>query len=189
MGNEWARATLSASSPRGAMLRAATMVAVALVLYGCKSSGTQETPPAAPPDDTGAVTQPTPAPDVQRDVDASGNPVDDTGAALARVFYFDYDRSVLQPESLTALEGHAAYLRSHADRRVMVEGHCDERGTREYNLALGERRGDAVRTFLVSSGVSRSQIEVVSYGEERPVDPGHAESALAMNRRAELIYR
>ncbi|MDE0179549.1 MAG: OmpA family protein, partial [Gammaproteobacteria bacterium] len=72
---------------------------------------------------------------------------------------------------------------------VNIEGHCDERGTREYNLALGERRSEAVRRYLISAGVRSTQIETVSFGEERPVDPGHDESAWAKNRRAEMSYR
>jgi peptidoglycan-associated lipoprotein len=171
-----------------AIVRGAALIAVAFALYGCKSSAKQE--PPAQPEDTGAVSTAAPVGGVTSEVDAMGNPIDPaTGTPLARVFYFEYDRAVLRPDALTALEGHASYLRGHPDRRAMVEGHCDERGTREYNLALGERRGEAVRTFLVSSGVSRSQIEVVSYGEERPADPGHSEAAWAANRRAELIYR
>ena len=75
------------------------------------------------------------------------------------------------------------------DRRLVIEGHCDERGTREYNLALGERRANAVTSFLISAGVRRSQIETVSYGEERPDDPGHDEAAWGKNRRAVVIYR
>ena len=84
---------------------------------------------------------------------------------------------------------HGGILRSNPDRSVVIEGHADERGTREYNLALGERRADAVRSFLVSAGVSPRQIEIVSYGEERPEDPGHDEAAWARNRRAVMIYR
>src|SRR5262245_10210442 len=170
------------------MFRVAALIAVAVALYGCKSSGKQE--PSTPPDEGAVTTQQPPTDVTSEGVDAQGNPIDPrTGMALSRVFYFEYDRAVLKPDALTSLEGHAEFLRKHPDRRVQVEGHCDERGTREYNLALGERRGEAVRTFLVSSGVSRSQVDVVSYGEERPADPGHSESAWAANRRAELIYR
>ena len=84
---------------------------------------------------------------------------------------------------------HATFLRNNRDRSIVLEGHCDERGTREYNLALGERRSDAVRSFLTSSGVSPRQIETVSYGEERPEDSGHTEASWARNRRAVMIYR
>ena len=96
---------------------------------------------------------------------------------------------MLKPRDLRTLERHADFLRANRNRSIMVEGHCDERGTREYNLALGERRSNAVRSFLMSDGVRDGQIETVSYGEERPVDVGHDESAWSKNRRAELIYR
>ena len=85
------------------------------------------------------------------------------------------------------LDAHASRLAS-SGKRVVIEGHCDERGTREYNLALGERRANTVRRYLMSRGVSSSQIEVVSYGEERPADYGHNESAWSRNRRAFLDY-
>jgi peptidoglycan-associated lipoprotein len=84
---------------------------------------------------------------------------------------------------------HAQILRRNADKSVVIEGHCDERGTREYNLALGERRADVVKSFLTSAGVRSRQIETVSFGEERPADPGHTESAWSLNRRAVLSYR
>jgi peptidoglycan-associated lipoprotein len=90
---------------------------------------------------------------------------------------------------LAVLETHAGILRENRGSSVVIEGHCDERGTREYNLALGERRSDAIRSFLTSAGVSASQIETVSYGEERPEDPGHDESAWGRNRRGVMIYR
>ena len=84
---------------------------------------------------------------------------------------------------------HADYLRDFRNRSIVIEGHCDERGTREYNLALGERRAQAVQSYLTSAGVRASQIDTVSYGEERPEDPGHDESAWSKNRRAEMTYR
>ncbi len=164
-------------------------VLAGLILAGCQSSGTQEPTTEPLPEDTApAVTQPVePEP---RDVDAGGNPLDlNSGQPLTRTFFFEFDKAVLRPEALASLELHAGFLRNNPDRRINVEGHTDERGTREYNLALGERRSDAVRTFLVSYGVRRSQIDAVSYGEERPVNPGHDESAWRQNRRAEVIYR
>jgi peptidoglycan-associated lipoprotein len=108
---------------------------------------------------------------------------------LARTFYFEYDRAVLKPSDLAALEMHAQVLRRNSGRSIVLEGHCDERGTREYNLALGERRADSVRSFLLSAGVSARQIETVSYGEEQPADPGHTDSAWERNRRAVMVYR
>lgn len=169
------------------------IVLAALVLAGCSSAAKREpAPEPLPAEDTAAGTLPSAAPesDISRQIDAAGNPVNpNTGQPLGRIFYFDYDKAVLRAESIALLELHAAFLRSNPDRRVVIEGHCDERGTREYNLALGERRGDSIRTFLVSSGVRRSQVDTVSYGEERPVDPGHSEAAWAKNRRGELQYR
>lgn len=112
-----------------------------------------------------------------------------TSQLLERVFYFDFDRAIVSAADLEALQVHTEVLRNNPSRRVVIEGHCDERGTREYNLALGERRADAVRSFLTAAGVSSSRIETVSYGEERPDDPGQGEDAWARNRRAVMIYR
>jgi peptidoglycan-associated lipoprotein len=174
-------------------VRSALAITLAgLVLAGCASKGTKEPTGPLPQEETGISTMPSAVPDsdISRMVDAQGNPINpSTGQPLGRVVYFDFDRAVLRPEALALLELHAAFLRNSPDRRVVIEGHCDERGTREYNLALGERRADAVRAFLVQAGVRRSQIDTVSYGEERPVDPGHNEAAWAQNRRGELVYR
>lgn len=167
------------------------IVLTGLVLVGCTSSGKKGPhPEPLPGSEQPEVTAPAQSDsEISRSVDASGNPINpQTGAALTRVFYFDYDKATLQSESLAILELHAAFLKASPDRRVTIDGFTDERGTREYNLALGERRADAVATFLVSQGVRRSQIDVVSYGEERPADPGHSEAAWAKNRRAELVY-
>jgi peptidoglycan-associated lipoprotein len=164
-----------------------------MVLAGCASSPseTEPTEPSAEPVATPDTAPPPAAPPAQPpSFDINGNPfVPGTTRLLSRVFYFDYDRAVINPDDLAALEMHATILRDNRDRSVVIEGHCDERGTREYNLALGERRADAIRSFLTSAGVSPRQIETVSYGEERPEDPGHDEAAWARNRRAVLIYR
>lgn len=123
-------------------------------------------------------------------VDRDGNPVDvATGRPLGRTFYFEFDQARLSERDLRVLAMHAEYLRDFRNRSVLIEGHCDERGTREYNLALGERRAQAVQQYLAAAGVRASQIEIVSYGEERPVDAGNTESAYARNRRAEMVYR
>jgi len=104
---------------------------------------------------------------------------------LETVFYFDFDESTLSSATRAALDAQAAYLRG-TNSSVRLEGHADERGTREYNLALGERRAKAVADYLAIQGVSRSRMEVVSYGEERPVALGSDESSWAANRRVEL---
>jgi peptidoglycan-associated lipoprotein len=105
--------------------------------------------------------------------------------AAGTVFYFDFDSSVLKPAAQAALDAHIALLRSN-DRSVRLEGHTDERGTRDYNMALGERRANAVRDYMVVNGVASYRIETVSYGEEQPVAYGSGESNWSQNRRVEL---
>src|SRR5690606_28211026 len=100
------------------------------------------------------------------------------------VIYFDFDQDVIRPDGRDVLMTHAARLKKGG--RAVLEGHADERGTREYNMALAERRSKAVRDFLVIQGVNSSQLEVVSYGEERPADPASNETAWAKNRRVEI---
>ena len=109
----------------------------------------------------------------------------DTAANLESVFYFEYDQSSLTSAARAALDAQASALRDTADS-VRLEGHADERGSREYNLALGERRAKAVADYLAIQGVSRSRVEVVSYGEERPISLRSDDSAYSLNRRVEL---
>ena len=106
-----------------------------------------------------------------------------------RRVYFAFDSSAINEESREVIEAHAAYLAANPELRVHLEGHCDERGTREYNLALGERRAGAVERVIRLLGVSGSRVTTVSYGEERPLAPEHNESAWRLNRRVEIIYR
>lgn len=107
-------------------------------------------------------------------------------ALATRVFYFEFDKSDLSAESRAALVHHANNLKANTNLRVRLEGHADERGTREYNLALGERRAQAVERYLQVQGVSASQLETVSYGEERAADNGTTEAAYSRNRRVEM---
>lgn len=104
---------------------------------------------------------------------------------LQYVFYFDFDQSQLSPEIRAALDAQAAVLRN-SNTPVRIEGHADERGTREYNLALGERRAKAVAQYLILQGVDRSRVETISYGEERPAALGEDEASWSRNRRVEL---
>ena len=160
------------------------------LLGGCQSKP-EEPVVEAEPEPTPVVepAEPAPPPPPPR-VDDDDNPVNpSTGRPLGRTFYFEFDQSRLSERDLRVLAMHADYLRDFRNRSIVIEGHCDERGTREYNLALGERRAQAVESYLTSAGVRASQIDTVSYGEERPEDPGHDESAWAKNRRAEMTYR
>ena len=105
-----------------------------------------------------------------------------------RTIYFDYDRDTIRPEFESVLTAHAGYLRSNPNVSVILQGHADERGTREYNLGLGERRAQSVERFLTVQGVSPSQLEIVSYGEESPAVDGHSEQSYAQNRRVVFDY-
>lgn len=108
-------------------------------------------------------------------------------ALRTRVFYFDFDISEFRPGDRETLTFHARDLAANPGKRIRLEGHADERGTREYNLALGERRANSIMNFLIVNGASRSQIETVSYGEERPARTGTAEDAYQANRRVEVV--
>jgi peptidoglycan-associated lipoprotein len=110
----------------------------------------------------------------------------DMGDSMFNPVFFDFDKYDIKPEFLDAIRKNAQALRDNPDLRVVVEGHCDERGTTEYNLALGERRANAVRNALIDEGIAADRMTIVSFGEERPVDPGHNEEAWAKNRRSVL---
>ena len=109
--------------------------------------------------------------------------------AGSRIVYFDYDSFVVRPEFQTVVESNARFIRTDKSRKVAVEGHTDDRGGREYNLALGQKRAESVRNALVLLGVADAQIEAVSYGKEKPLVSGADEAAMAKNRRAEIHYR
>jgi len=119
-----------------------------------------------------------------------GDPLDDpAGELVNRIIYFDYDQSDISDEARAIISAHANYLASRPDMRVVLEGHTDERGSREYNIGLGERRAQAVRRLILFQGVTDDQIETVSFGEERPAVDGSDESAWSQNRRVELLYQ
>ena len=173
----------SASRIARTLLLAALASAIAV---GC-SKKVKETPPTdTAPVDSGATTTPiteTPRPGAYSPADL------DTDACLRnRVVYFDLDQDALKPEFQAAMACHAKYLRDRPSARLRLEGNADERGSREYNLGLGERRANAVSSALQASGGSGSQLTVVSYGEERPVCDESGESCWSQNRRVELVY-
>lgn len=125
----------------------------------------------------------------RREAEARAGSAEDEALRRITTFYFDFDTSEINPETRDVLAAHARYLANNSNRSVRLEGHTDERGTKEYNMALGERRANAVQRFLVVNGASRDQIETVSYGEEKPAVMGSGESAWSQNRRVELIFR
>ena len=146
-----------------------TLAFVMAFLTACSSSSTKS-PDVAPVDNTPVTTTPT---------------VDE--APLSNVVYFDFDKYDLTAESRAVLLAHSDKLKG-ASVSVRLEGHADERGSREYNMALGEKRANAVRDFLVTQGVSGSSLEVVSFGEEQPAVVGSDETSWAQNRRVEVKY-
>ncbi|HSX84046.1 MAG TPA: peptidoglycan-associated lipoprotein Pal [Cellvibrio sp.] len=148
-----------------------TFAVIMSFLVGCSSSSTQ--------DDEITTTAPVVPEETVNDVEEQ--------APLETIVYFDFDQATLKPETRALLLAHADRLKS-SGAVTRLEGHADERGSREYNIALGERRANAVRDFLVLQGVSASSLEVVSYGEERPLATGSDESSYAQNRRVELKY-
>ena len=105
-----------------------------------------------------------------------------------RSVYFDFDSFVVKDEYRPLVEAHARYLQSHRNARMTVQGNTDERGSREYNIALGQKRADAVKRMMTLLGAQDSQVETTSFGEERPKNPGHDESAWAENRRDDIVY-
>ncbi len=153
-----------------------TICAVTVFLSACSSSSTQDTPPS-----TSSTTSTSEASTSGSD---KGSVNTGVVAPKATVFYFDFDSSALRADSRALLNAHAAALKAQP-RAVRLEGHADERGTREYNIALGERRAQAVRAYLLAQGVS-SAIEVVSYGEESPAVDQSNEYSWQQNRRVEI---
>ena len=152
------------------------------VLAGCKKD-VKPTPPA----DTTTTAPTTPTAPTTSGV-YGPNDLDTDACLRQRVVYFDLDQDALKPEFQAAMACHAKYLRDRPTSRMTLEGNADERGSREYNLGLGERRANAVSSALQANGGSASQITVVSYGEERPVCTESNEDCWARNRRVEIIY-
>jgi peptidoglycan-associated lipoprotein len=151
--------------------------------------GATTTPPSRPPAPPEPVAEPTivPPEPVRDDAIASGSLDDLNRNSPLKPVFFDYDSSDLSPEAQRALDENAATIKKYPSWAVTIEGHCDERGTAEYNLALGERRSIAARAYLVSLGIPADRVRTVSYGKEFPFDPGHDEAAFRKNRRAHFV--
>jgi peptidoglycan-associated lipoprotein len=169
-------------------------VAIVAALAGCKTTETQE---AAPVEDRTAAGA---AKDSASTKGVGGPGVTGTpGGAMQhrdpanvlsqkRSVYFDYDQFVIKDEYKATVELHAKYLQANRTLRVTLQGNTDERGTREYNIALGQKRADAVKKLMVLLGASEAQIETVSFGKEKPRRDGHDESSWAENRRVDIVY-
>lgn len=168
------------------------VVAAALGISGCKTKRDAERPGDASNQttDTSGAGQDGVS---QSGLDAGGIGEGETagpqGELLSkRIVYFEYDRAEVKSEDAPIVAAHARYLASNASARIRLEGHTDERGTREYNIGLGERRAQTVRRAMMLQGVAESQIATVSYGEERPAGAGSDEMGWSQNRRVEIVY-
>ena len=155
------------------------------LLAACASEKPKEAAPAPAPAPVAAAPVAAPAAPAQTVMD----PLNDPKSILAgRSVYYPFDVSVVQAADKPLVEAHAKYLSEHASHTVRLEGNCDERGSNEYNLALGQRRADGVKKMLEMGGASAAQLSTVSYGEEKPRAAGHNEAAWAQNRRTDIDY-
>ena len=162
------------------------VVAAAFGLGGC--AGNKPKPAPAAPSEGGEPAQGAggaSATAATPDDEAAGP---QAGLLTTRLVYFDFDSAEIKGAGTDVVAAHAKYLAAHSATRVRLEGHTDERGSREYNIGLGERRAQSVRRALLLQGATDAQISTVSYGEERPAAPGHDEAAWAKNRRVEIVY-
>jgi peptidoglycan-associated lipoprotein len=179
-----------------AVVRLALIGACGAWLAACSSVPLDEQK-AAPIEDKSAATPPGTGSGAQsggvKTVDAQGSPTqgDDptTGLLAKRSIYFEFDQFTVQAQYQPIVEAHAKYLGANRARRIVVEGNTDERGSREYNLALGQKRAEAVKRSLLLQGATDVQVETVSLGEEKPRAQGATESAWAENRRADIVYK
>jgi peptidoglycan-associated lipoprotein len=165
-------ATTAASAPAPTGAAATT---------GSTAGAAQMTPAPAPAPPTAAPQAPA--------TTARPSPKEFMAIPELKPIYFDFDKYDIRPADARVLNANASWLKSNADQLVLIEGHCDERGTNEYNLALGERRAKSTMNYLVSQGVQASRITIISYGEERPVCTQHNEECWSKNRRAQFLVK
>lgn len=170
--------------------KALTLLFTAAFLVACSGSGSKEDEAAAEAARQAEIAAAEAAREAERQAAeaaaAEQRELEQAAMAAGTVFYFDFDSSVLKPEAQQALDAHIALLKT-TDESVRLEGHTDERGTRDYNMALGERRANAVRDYMVVNGIASYRIETISYGEEKPVAYGSGEANWSQNRRVELV--
>ena len=178
------------------LLKLVLVLAAATVLAACEGTMGAKEDEAPAPDDSAATASGTGSDSaatstaIDEPEGFQGHPLDDPESPLAnRTIYFEFDSSEIRETERAAVEAHARYLSEHSGASITLEGHADERGSREYNIALGERRADSVRQLMTLLGAAGQQIRTISYGEERPAATGHDETSWQLNRRVEIIYR
>jgi peptidoglycan-associated lipoprotein len=155
------------------------------LMVGCASNQTEDSDQMAADKAAAEQAAADAAAQAKADAEAEAQAKADAMAALKTVFYFDFDQATLSADTRADLDAQASFLKG-SNSKIRVEGHADERGTRDYNIALGERRANAVANYLIINGVERYRVEVISYGEERPVADGSNDASYAQNRRVEL---
>ncbi|HEX7605934.1 MAG TPA: peptidoglycan-associated lipoprotein Pal [Usitatibacter sp.] len=175
------------------MKKLALYLVVAAVAAACASKEAKQEPtvsdrsqglPNQPTVGSNVTTNPT-----NPNMAIARNPLTDPNSPLyKRSVYFEYDSNAVKDEYRGLVQAHSRYLADKRDARIRIEGNCDERGSREYNLALGQRRAESVKKIMTVLGVPDARVETVSYGEEKPAAPGHDEAAWAQNRRADIKY-
>ena len=171
---------------------AASLLALSLIA-GCASEAKKdESAPAASTPSSSASPSAAPAARSGQPSgrDVAGNGLNDPKSMLfKRSVYYEFDQSNVKTDYRSLVEAHARYLRDNPGANITIEGNCDERGSREYNLALGQRRADGVKSMMTVLGVPDRQVDTVSYGEEKPKAHGHSEDAWSQNRRSDIVYR
>lgn len=166
-------------------------VSIATLLAACASKKEAPVTDTKPPATATTTTTPGPAttPTTPSQVTSGVDPLKDPNNILSkRIIYFDYDKDTVKSEYTEIVQAHARYLNENRGRKIRLEGHADERGSREYNMALGQRRGDAVRRAASVLGVGGDRMEIISFGEDKPRSTGRDEAAYAQNRRVEIVY-
>jgi len=187
---------------RAAQVTMMSLLLAGLMITGCaKRPATTAATAAAPaPAPRAATPAPAPSPSAPSSGGAAAapaapaqtprpSPKEFMAVAALKEVYFDFDKYDIRPEDAKTLDANATWLKSNADNLLLIEGHCDERGTNEYNLALGERRAKATMNYLVSQGIQANRITIISYGEERPVCNEKTEACWAKNRRANFLVK
>ena len=180
-------------------MRALWTILIASALAACATTQTPDTqPPAGVEDRAPGAVQPRPVPPKPvTGVDLTGDKPAAAGVALhrdpanvlsQRSVYYDFDKYDIKDEFKPVIEAHARYLRENASLKMLIQGNTDERGSREYNIALGQRRSEGVKRMLLLLGVREEQVEAVSLGEEKPKEAGHTEEAWTRNRRSDMLY-
>ena len=188
---------MTSRSPR--LLISLLVISLMIFVVGCPKKPPPETPQTTPPP---VAEKPAPAVEVPSEKESgfeetqeTPSPIEDQDSVLAKLnaqkvlgtIYFDFDESTLRSDALDQLKKNAEWLKANAGYRVRIEGNCDDRGTVEYNLALGDRRAAAAKNYLLKAGIGAARVEIISYGEEHPADSGHSEDAWSKNRRDDFV--